>query len=201
MRWVPGDVIVRREVAWGRPWLAIAERVVTDTDDLFVTFVPSGAPIGYGAGPWPTANGLHPWYPKPAWTGHGTLIVQRPGDAYAIQHFWTGDDRRFERWYINLQAPMRRTAMGYDTDDHELDLVVWPDGRRELEDDDVMEQRVREGRYTSDEIASFRALAADIGSMVDAGRAWWDPRYADWEPDPAWGAIALADGWEAAPAS
>jgi Protein of unknown function (DUF402) len=201
MGWAYGDAIVRREVAWGRPWFAVAERVVEDTDGLFVTFVPTGAPFGYGAGPWPTANGLQPWYPKPAWTGHGTLIVQRPGDAYAIQHFWTGDDRRFERWYVNLQAPMRRTAIGYDTDDHELDLVVWADGRRDLKDDEKMEERVREGRYTAAEVVEFRALAADIAAMLDAARAWWDPRYAEWEPDPAWGPITLVDGWERAPVS
>jgi hypothetical protein len=199
MAWKYGEVIVRREVAWGRPWLAVAERVVEDTPELLVTYLPTGSPFGYGEGPWPTANGLHPWFPKPAWTGHGTLVAQRPGDAYAVQHFWTGVPRTFERWYVNLQAPMRRTAIGYDTDDHELDVVVRPDGRHELKDDDVMEQRVREGRYTAAEVAEFRALGAELVAMIEAGRMWWGARWVAWEPDPAWGAVAPVDGWETIP--
>jgi len=199
MPWEYGDVVVHREIAWGRPWFAMAERVVEDRDDRFVTYVPTGSPFGYPEGPWPTANGRQPWYPKPAWTGHGALIAQRPGDAYAIQHFWTGDARRFERWYVNLQAPMRRTALGYDTGDHELDLVVFADGSWTFKDDDVMELRVREGRYTADEVVAIRALGAELAALVEDGRAWWIPGYADWQPDPEWGAIELPDGWESLP--
>lgn len=194
-----GAVIVHREIAFGRPWLAMAERVVEDTAERFVTYVPTGAPFGYGAGRWPTANGRHPWHPRPAWSGHGALVAQRPGDAYAIQHFWTGAERRFDRWYVNLQAPMRRTAIGYDTQDHELDLVVTADGSHHFKDDELMEARVREGRYTADEVVAIRALGAELAAMVDAGTAWWMPGDSDWEPDPAWGPITLPEGWEAVP--
>src|SRR4051812_10196880 len=100
MGWEAGEVVVHREIAWGRPWLAIAELVVDDTEDRLVTFIATGAPFGYAPGLWPTGNGRHPWHPQPAWAGHGALIVQRPGDAYAVQHFWVGADRRFDRWYV-----------------------------------------------------------------------------------------------------
>jgi hypothetical protein len=70
MSWACGDVIVHREIAWGRPWLAIPERVVDDTDDLLVTYVQSGAPFGYAPGPWPTESGRHPRYLNQAWPGH-----------------------------------------------------------------------------------------------------------------------------------
>lgn len=199
MSWNYGDVVVHREIAWGKPWLAVAERVVEDRDDLFVTYVPTGSPFGYTEGPWPTVNGRHPWYPRAAWEGHGALIVQRPGDAYAVQHFWIGADRRFERWYVNLQEPMRRTAIGYDTQDHELDLVVTTDGDCQVKDDELMERRVREGRFSAAEVVAIRELGAELAAMVDGARAWWIPGSADWQPDPAWGAIALPDGWETVP--
>lgn len=198
MTWALGDVIVHREVAWGRPWLAIAERVVADTDDLLVTFIPTGAPFGYAPGPWPTETGLHPWYPKVSWEGHGVLIVQRAGDAYAVWHFWSGEQRRFASWYINLQAPFRRTEIGYDTQDHELDVVVLPDGSWSLKDDELMEQRIREGRFSVDEVAAIRAQGAAIGEMLDAGATWWDPAYASWAPDPGWLVPSLSPGWERA---
>lgn len=195
MAWERGEVIVHREIAWGRPWVAIPERVVEDTGDLLVTYIQTGAPFGYGEGQWPTATGLHPWYPKVGWIGHGTLIVSRPGDAYAVWHFWTGDDRRFSCWYLNLQEPVRRTAIGYDTQDHELDLVVLPDVRWSFKDDELMEQRVREGRYSVAEVAAIRAQGRELAAMVDAGTTWWDPVYTSWSPDPAWGPPTLPPGW------
>jgi hypothetical protein len=195
MTWAYGEAIVHREIAWGRPWLAIAERVVVDSDDLLVTYIPTGAPFGYAPGPWPTETGFHPWYPKAAWEGHGPLIVQRPGDAYAVWHFWSGDDRRFARWYLNLQAPCTRTTIGYDTQDHELDFVVLPDGQRFFKDDELMEQRVREGRYSAAEVAEIRALGSRLVEIVDSGTSWWDPAFTAWTPDPSWSTPELPSGW------
>ncbi len=196
MTWAYGDVIVHREIAWGRPWLAIAERVVDDRDDLLVTFIATGAPFGYAPGPWPTETGLHPWQPRRAWSGHGVLIAQRPGDAYAVWHFWTGTDRRFAKWYLNLQAPFSRTAIGYDTQDHELDIVVPVDGPWSFKDDEMMEQRVREGRYSAAEVAGIRAQGRALAEMLDARATWWDPELTSWEPDPAWSSPVLPAGWE-----
>jgi hypothetical protein len=195
MTWAYGEVIVHREIAWGRPWLAIAERVVEDSGELLVTFIPTGTPFGYAPGPWPTATGDHPWYPKTAWAGHGVLVVQRPGDAYSVWHFWTGDDREFARWYVNLQAPLRRTAIGYDTQDHELDIVVAPDGQWSLKDDELMEQRIHEGRFSVAEVVEIRALGGRIVAMLAARETWWDPAFSAWKPDPSWGVPELPDGW------
>jgi hypothetical protein len=195
MTWAYGDVIVHREIAWGRPWLGLPEVVVEDTDDLLMTYIAPAAPFGFTPGPWPTANGLHPWQPNREWKGNGVLVVQRPGDAYAVWHFWTGDERRFEAWYINLQEPLRRTSIGYDTQDHELDLIVLPDGQWLFKDDEKMEQRIAEGRYTAEEVVEIRALGARIGAMLDAGDAWWEPALTTWSPDPSWSTPALPSGW------
>jgi hypothetical protein len=195
MSWAYGDVIVHREIAWGRPWLAIPERVVDDAPDLLVTYIPTGAPFGYAPGPWPTETGFHPWHPNPAWKGHGALVVQRPDDAYAVWHFWGGDDRRFESWYLNLQSPFRRTAIGYDTQDHELDVIVLPDGQWFFKDDEKMEQRIAEGLYTADEVVEIRARGRALGEMLDAGATWWDPAFTTWSPDPSWSTPALPAGW------
>jgi hypothetical protein len=195
MHWAFGDVIAHREVAWGRPWLAIPERVVDDTDELLLTFIPTGARFGYAPGPWPTETGLHPWYPNESWRGHGVLIAQRPGDAYAVWHFWTGAERRFASWYVNLQAPFRRTEIGYDTQDHELDVVVSPDGQWRVKDDELMELRIREGRYSVAEVAAIRAQGADIGEMLETGDTWWDPGLTSWAPEPSWSPTVLPPGW------
>jgi protein associated with RNAse G/E len=91
---------------------------------------------------------------------------------------------------------VRRTAIGYDSGDHELDVVVFPDGRWLFKDDEKMEQRIREGRYSADEVVEIRALGHRLTKMVDAGDAWWGSTYTTWTPDPAWGTPTVPSGWE-----
>jgi hypothetical protein len=187
MGWQPGEVIVRREVLNdGRSWLQVPVIVVRDDPDLLATYIAEGAPFRCPPGRWPTHDGLHPWHGRGRWQGHGVLMLQRPGDAHAIWVFWFGPQREFRGWYVNLQEPFRRTAIGYDTQDLELDIWVPLDGPWEWKDDEVLAQRVREGRYTPEQVAETRADGRRIGRELDAGRRWWSNDWSRWQPDPAW---------------
>jgi hypothetical protein len=182
--WQAGEVILRREVRNdGWAWLVVPVVVVRDEPELLATYIPSGAPFTFTPGP-----EVHPWAPRERWQGHGVLMLQRPGDGYAVWVFWDGPDREFAAWYVNLQEPFRRTPRGYDTQDLELDLVVHPDGRVEVKDDDLLEVRVREGRFTQDQARETRALGERLRLQLAAGARWWDPWWALWEPEPAWDA-------------
>lgn len=208
-RWKHGDVIVRREVlglapvrqvdstqAWlGRPWLAVPVIVVEDSDDALVTFLPSGAEFGFFEGRWPTPDGLHPWSPKPRWSGHGCLMVQRPGEHHAVWHFWSGPDRAFLHWYINIQTSFVRTAHGYDTQDLELDIVVAPNRSWTLKDQDVLVDRVREGRFSDSFVEWIEALGESLTSELSVGRQLWDRDWTKWEPDGDWLNTPLPLGW------
>src|SRR4051812_18173378 len=120
MTWASGEVILRREVINdGRAWLEFPVVIVLDHEELLATYVAGGTPLRYPRGPWPTPDGLHPWYPKERWFGHGVLMLQRPGEAHAIWVFWDGPEREFHGWYVNIQEPFRRTELGYDTQDLE----------------------------------------------------------------------------------
>lgn len=179
--WREGDVVLRREVRNdGRSWCEIPVVVVRDDGELLATYIASGAPLRYPLGD------LHPWYPKERWRGHGVLELMRPGELHAVWVFWHGDEREFAGWYVNLQEPFRRTPLGYDTQDLELDIWVPKDGRWGWKDDELLEQRIREGRYTVDQVAATRAEGARVAAELDAGRRWWDEAWAEWLPDPAW---------------
>ena len=192
MTWATGQVIVRREVLNdGRPWMEVPVIVVVDEPGLLATYIAEGAPFRFPAGDWPSPDGRHPWHGKERWLGHGVLMLQRPGEPYAIWIFWSGPAREFHGWYVNLQEPFRRTAFGYDTQDLELDIWVPAQGGWELKDDDVMEKRIREGRFTPEQVAEARALAGRITRELDAGRRWWSDDWAAWQPDPAWRAPAF----------
>jgi len=149
--WSEGEVILRREVLNdGRSWAEWPVIVVRDNPGLLATYIATGAPFRFPPGPWPSPDGRHPWAGKERWHGNGVLMLQRPGEAHAIWIFWQGASRAFHGWYINLQEPFRRTPLGYDTQDLELDIWVPAEGPWEWKDDELLEQRLRCLLYTSD---------------------------------------------------
>ncbi len=196
MPWAPGEVIVHREVWRGTPWQASPVVVVEDAPELLVTYLPEETPFAFP----PSADGRpHPWQGKRAWVGHGVLVLRRPGEAYSVWHFWNGPERRFAGWYLNLEEPFRRTSIGYDTQDLELDVWIPAEGEWRFKDEEQLDERVRDGRYTAEQVAATRALGAEIGAMLDRGERWWEERWASFTPDPAWRAPAFPGGWESAP--
>ena len=154
-----------------------------DEPGLLATYIPEGTPFSFPEGEWPIEGSRHPWADRESWTGHGALMLQRPGEAYAVFVFWHGPEREFRGWYLNLQDPFRRHAQAYDTQDHELDIWVPREGGWELKDDELLAVRVREGRFTQDQAHAFRAQADRITAELDAGRRWWDDSWAAWRPD------------------
>ena len=185
--WSTGQIVLRREVLNdGRSWMSVPVVVVEDRPDLLATYIAEGTPFEFPDGDWRAPDGVHPWHGRQRWQGQGLLMLQRPGDAYAIWLFWHGPHREFRGWYVNLQEPFRRTAAGYDTQDLELDIWVPLDGPRQWKDDELLDQRVCEGRFTVAQAADIRAVGAAIGADLDAGRRWWSEDWASWTPDPAW---------------
>ena len=193
MGWAEGEVVVRREVWRGSPWMAVSVIVVADERELLATYLPHGAEFAFPAGD--HGLGPHPWLGRDAWQGHGVLMLQRPGERYSVWHFWTGAERAFAGWYVNLHEPFRRTPIGYDTYDLELDVWIPAGGEWSFKDDDLLDVRVDEGRFTTAEAAEIRALGATIGTMLDHSTQWWDPSWSRWEPAPDWSVPTPADGW------
>lgn len=194
-RFAPGDVVVRREILLGEVWFAFPTICVEDSDDLLALYVPTGTVFGFPeAGRFPA--GRHPWQGRSSqWSGHGKLMLHRPGEAHAIDVFWTGPERSFAGWYFNLQDPFRRTRIGVDTLDHELDLWWAADADRYAwKDVEEFEQRLVEGRYPG-RAAAIRAEGQRIAALLDAGHRWWDEGWASWRPDPAWLPPSLPSDW------
>lgn len=185
---------MRRDVWRGRPDVGWGGLVVADDEDLLVLYMPEGAPL---SAPRDFFGAPHPWSGKDRWQGHGVLQLQRPGEPHAVWVFWHGPRRQLEAWYVNLQEPFRRTRLGFDTQDLELDIVVAPDGSWQLKDDELLDAWVERGRWTPAEIAEIRAEGARLAAELDAGRRWWSDEWAVWEPDPAWRVPAeLPPDWQ-----
>lgn len=199
MGWAWGDVIVRREVLNdGRPWLATMVYVVEDSAEHLVTYLPEGGELRFLPGLFPTHTGRHPWNRSGLnhWQGHGVLMVQRPGEDHAMWHFWRGRDRAFDHWYVNIQEAFRRTSIGFDTQDLELDIVVPLDGTWQFKDGDLLAEHVRLGRYTTAQVDAVLELGERLGAELDAGRRWWDETWSTWTPDPSWYPVSLPPDWD-----
>jgi Protein of unknown function (DUF402) len=173
-------------VAWGGT-------VVQDAPDLLALYMPEGSPLRFA----PDFFGApHPWSYTDRWRGHGVLQLQRPGEMHSVWVFWEGEDRAFAGWYINLQEPFRRTPLGVDTQDLELDIVLPPDGSWRYKDDEQMERWVKRGRWTPAEMAAIRGEANRIGRQLESGRRWWQDEWMSWEPDPQWPQPTLPAAWD-----
>ncbi len=203
--WDTGEVVVRREVIGldfdgredpaARVWFAYPVHVVHDSDDLLVTYVGTGAEFGFVDGRWPTATGAHPWRDRVRWEGHGCLMVQHPGDPYAVWHYWHGPDRTFLCWYVNFQAPLRRTAAGYDTQDFELDIVVFPDGSWRVKDLELIPQRVAEGYISTDVAERVVRAGEELVAELATRQRRWDEQWANWTPPSSWRDATLPLDW------
>ncbi|WP_230686829.1 DUF402 domain-containing protein [Catellatospora vulcania] len=195
-RFTPGETVVRREIMHGEVWFGYAGVCVQDTDDLLATFVPPGTRFGFPAsGTFPV--GEHPYLleGKQEWRGHGMLCLHFPGVDHAIFVFWTGPQREWNGWYVNLQDAPRRTAIGFDTLDHELDLnVPATTGQWEWKDVEAF-ARTGPARYPG-RMAAIQAEGDRVAQLLEAGERWWDESWARWQPDPAWQPRPLPAGWD-----
>jgi hypothetical protein len=194
----PGDAIVRREVWRGEPYGAWGGHAVLDDDHLLVLYMPPGSPLEFSHD---FFGAPHPWGRQRRWRGHGVLQLQRPGEMHAVWVFWDGPSRDLAAWYVNIQEPFRRTSIGIDTQDLELDIVIDPDGSWVVKDDEQLEPWVERGRYTEAEVAAIRDEGARVVAELEAGRRWWSDEWAAWRPDPAWPVPELPEGWKTVAAS
>ena len=175
MRWEPGSEIVRREVLHGHLWLECPVTVIHDDGEVLVVLLEPGAPFTFHDHPF----GPHPWRGHDAWGDTTVLQLHREGDAYAVWKFF--DERGFRHWYVNFEAPVVRHERSFDTDDHGLDLIVSPDGRRTWKDVQHLSEMVTSGRMTGEQVLGVLHAAAELSALLDRDARWW-ARWDTWSP-------------------
>jgi len=188
-------------ISWAKPMI-----VVEDSDELVALYLPAWTPIKRRLGldglpvtrsiafaervrrPWTLGDGV--------WAGTSVLQLVKPGQARSYWAFWRGAHEEFLAWYVNLQEPLRRSAIGFDTADHVLDIEVEPDLTWRWKDEDEFAEAQQFGLFTPEEAAAIRAEGEAAIAVIEA-RGW---PFADgwemWRPDPAWPAPTLPDGWD-----
>jgi hypothetical protein len=193
LRDVRPPVALLRYIRFGQLRRATAHLVVEDTPKRVVLHAPLGAPAKVAVSDGSPFRGQadRTWAVRDSeWHSYRVLRLIRWEAWHSLELFWHEHDDSFAGWYVNIQEPLRRSPVGFDTDDLVLDIWVEPDGRWSWKDDDELDGVTELGRFTPEEAARIRAE----GERVIAERPWptgWE----DWSPDPSWPLPELPAGW------
>jgi hypothetical protein len=199
-RFEPGETVVLRELLRGRLWAARPLTMVRDADDAWMFYLPLGSRWLGPSGPKERlihrkAPGADWTVEERRWTGAHVLSFAWPGAPAAVLHFWD-ESWSPTAWYVNVEVPLRRFELGFDTFDHDLDIVIEPDRSSwRWKDEEVVAEGIRLGVYTQDEEAAFRRAAERALHRVLDREPPFDREWADWRPDPAWPVPVLPAGF------
>jgi hypothetical protein len=172
--------------------------VIHDSPDLIALFQPRGTICKSMGGPRGGPGGRY----LLEWDGTyrdevfelNTIHVYVPGDPFWVIRRW--EDTAYVGWYINLAAPWVRTSIGFDTEDHKLDIGVADDmSSWRWKDEDGLAWMVDQGRYTAEKAIQIREAGhAAISRMERRERPFHDD-WSDLHPDPSWTTPEIAVGW------
>jgi hypothetical protein len=198
-RWQPGDPVVIRETWGDRIFEARPATVVHDDPEQTVLFVHPGARVAVAVG----EDGMQLRLPDRPWR-----MEIREARAFSILSFAWPDtpysvlllrdpEGVFLRWYINLQEPLRRTSIGFDTVDHALDALIEPDRSSwSWKDEEELGEAVESGLFSPAEALWFRHWGERGVEHVVLREPPFDRDWESWRPDPGWPEPKLSPGWD-----
>ncbi len=194
--WGEGDWILLRSVYRARVRWGFMHRVIEADPETLVLYLPPGSP-GAWMGRDSDGRYLERWArgdpPLPhVWQLHHVLKLVRPADAHTLELFWD-ETWTFKGWYVNLQLPLTRTPLGFDTTDLALDVTVDADRTWAWKDEDDFAEAIAFGVISTEEAAGVRAEGERvIAALPDLLPTGWE----DWRPDPDWRLPGLPTGWD-----
>ena len=198
MPWGPGDTVVLREVWRGEVFEARPAVVVYDEPQQRAFLVPGGVRCGLPIGD--DGNEIRlpdrPWHLEVRARGPLPILsFAWPETPYSVLLGSVGSEGRV--WYVNLQDPFTPTAIGFDTTDHVLDVLIALDRSGwSWKDEDELEQAIAHGLFTEDDVMWFRHWGERAVERVILREPPFDRDWEAWEPDPAWREPELPMGWD-----
>ena len=180
----------------GVPGMTWPYRVVRDDDELAALWLPRGSKGMLWRNP--------PGQPRELVEGEWrreTLRLMFPGLAYSVWLSWEGEDRHFTTYYVNFEEPFRRTPVGFDTNDHALDILVARDLTWQWKDKDEFEGLITSGQYSAEFGETVRTAAAGVLERIAAGAEPFDGRWLEWQAPAEWELPNLHPRWREEPAT
>lgn len=201
-----GAPVLWRSVPDGAVSYVYAGNLVACDEQVIAIFQPVGAPTrkrtGRRGGP---RNSMVPggWdggHDEGTWAGPANVRLHVRGLPIAVIRRWDADAGDFRGWYVNLEMPWRRSAVGFDSRDLVLDVTATDDlSGHAFKDDDELTWLTEQGGITTAGAAWIREQGR-LASLRVARREF--PFDADWSrftPDPGWAAPGMPARWSADP--
>ena len=188
--WSRGEIVALRDVWFGVVWRAVAGVVIEDMPGRSVFWIAAGSEAAYPV----DLEGHEIRLFRPDFTRGirrtkvGCVVLCEDGAPWTLWHF-QDEATEFDRWYVNFERYLGRSAIAYDSIDHKLDLIARPDGSLEWKDEDELVEAGRKGLVDVAEIRRDADLAV--------AQSPWPTGWEDFHPDPTWPVPALPLGWEA----
>ena len=130
------------------------------------------------------------------WRGTNVVRLYREGDDYSI---WLARDDVTGAllWrYINLEAPWRRTPIGFDSRDLNLDLHAEGDSDDwRWKDEDEVAWLVEHGWMDPTFAAKVRESGERALARIRSGDSMLDDSWLSWKPEPSWRPARLPENW------
>ena len=122
------------------------------------------------------------------------LTLTPPDSWHSVWLFWTAG-WKFERWYVNLQAPIRRMPRCILVRDYALDIAVEPDMSWSWKDVDEFEELISRGFFTESQISSIRAEADRMIQTIESRGSPFSDGWKNWRPDTNWPVPEVPGDW------
>jgi protein associated with RNAse G/E len=198
-KWQPGAQVTLRGVGtlvcWAYPVI-----LVEDTAGLIALYLPAGV-TGRNTDKRPTPQDLltpekinvveHRWHTT------DVLMLIVPGEAFSTYRMWKTGTKELVCWYINLQEPIRRTSIGFDTMDLMLDVVVSPDlSTWKWKDEDEFTEAERVGFYSHEKAREIRAEGLKAAHLVTSERRSFYKQWEAWQAKPDWKLPQISPFWD-----
>jgi RimJ/RimL family protein N-acetyltransferase len=124
------------------------------------------------------------------WERTHVLRTTDPAAMHSIDLYWD-EAWTFLGWYVNLQAPLVPSLLGYDTTDLALDVWIDPDGTWSWKDEHDLAALVDHGVLDP---AGAAAVRREGERVIE--RSPWPTGWESWRPPPEWTPPPLPDRWD-----
>jgi Protein of unknown function (DUF402) len=134
------------------------------------------------------------------WTDTDVLLLVKPGSAYDVEVMWEAGHKKLCCWYVNLQEPLRRTKLGFDTMDQLLDIVISADKSTwHWKDEDEFNEAVSVGVFSSEEARKIREEGEHVIDLLTTRQTPFYDDWENWRPPMNWAIPPLLEGWDEQP--
>jgi uncharacterized protein len=131
------------------------------------------------------------------WNETDVLMLAVPGEAHSVWVMREAGGGPLRCWYVNLETPLRRTRLGFDMMDHELDIVIRPDRSGWYwKDEEAFNKMVAVGVFSAEEALTIRAEGEQVIQQALRGEPPFCEGWENWSPPAEWLIPKLPQGWD-----